>query len=195
MAWYTLATAALARHLPGSKNRTEAPVQKNEPGTPATSAAPGSPATPAAAPARPVSAVETPAATPRKQAVAAGSQRVLVIDDDAVTLLVISAALRDAGYDVIEARDGAEGLSLFHSKRVAAVVTDLVMPNHGGLETVKELRRKDPTVRIVVVSGVTGGSAEYLRTAVRFGADRVLPKPVDLRELIAMLAGLLAQTP
>ncbi|HTO82083.1 MAG TPA: response regulator [Methylomirabilota bacterium] len=187
MAWYTLATAALARHLPGSKNRTEAPVQRNEPGTPA--AAPAAPAPPAAAPETPV------VAAPRKQAAAAGSQRVLVIDDDAVTLLVISAALRDAGYEVIEARDGAEGLSLFHSKRVAAVVTDLVMPNHGGLETVKELRRKDPTVRIIVVSGVTGGSAEYLRTAVRFGADRVLPKPVDLRELIAMLAGLLAQTP
>jgi len=182
MAWYTLATAALARHLPGSKNRTEAPVQRNEPGTAAVSATP-------------VAAPETPAAAPRKQAAAAGSQRVLVIDDDAVTLLVISAALRDAGYEVIEARDGAEGLSLFHSKRVAAVVTDLVMPNHGGLETVKELRRKDPTVRIIVVSGVTGGSAEYLRTAVRFGADRVLPKPVDLRELLAMLAGLLAQTP
>jgi DNA-binding response OmpR family regulator len=169
MAWYTLATAALARHLPGSsKHRTEAPSQKNEPGT------------------------NEPKTTP---APAAGSQRVLVIDDDAVTLLVISAALRDAGYEVVEARDGAEGLSLFHSKRAAAVVTDLVMPNHGGLQTVKDLRRADPTVRIVVVSGVTGGSAEYLRTAVRFGADRVLPKPVDLRELLAMLAGLLAQTP
>jgi DNA-binding response OmpR family regulator len=160
MAWFTDATAALTRHLPGMKRQAEARSEKTNGGT-----------------------VVNP-----------GSHRVLVIDDDAVTLLVISAALRDAGYDVVEARDGAEGLSLFHSQRAAAVVTDLVMPNHGGLETVKELRRLDPTVRIVVVSGVTGGSAEYLRTAVRFGADRVLPKPVDLRELTAMLAGLLAQS-
>jgi len=121
------------------------------------------------------------------------SRRVLVIDDDAVTRLVIGAALRDAGYDVVEAGDGAEGLALFRAEPAAAVITDLVMPNHGGLETVKELRRTDATVRIIVVSGVTGGSAEYMRRAVRLGADRVLPKPVDLRELQAMVAGLLAQ--
>ena len=123
---------------------------------------------------------------------AEASRRVLVIDDDAVTRLVIAAALRDAGYDVVEAGDGAEGLALFRAQRAAAVVTDLVMPNHGGLETVKELRRADPAVRIIVISGIIGGSAEYMRRAVRLGADRVLPKPVDLRELQAMIAGLLA---
>jgi DNA-binding response OmpR family regulator len=56
---------------------------------------------------------------------------------------------------------------------------------------VREIRQSDPKVRILVVSGVIGSSAEHLRAAVRLGADRVLPKPVNLPELLAMVAGLL----
>src|SRR5262249_61534558 len=74
------------------------------------------------------------------------------------------------------------------------VISDLVMPQHGGLETVRELRQTDPRVRILVVSGVIGSSAEHLRTAVRLGADRVLPKPVNLKELLAMVNGLLGRS-
>lgn len=121
------------------------------------------------------------------------SRRIIVIDDDGVTRLVLSAALRDAGYEVAEFGDGAEGLAAFRQRPADLVITDLVMPQQGGLETVRELRRTDPTVRILVVSGVTGASAEHLRTAVRLGADRVLPKPIDLGELVAMVAGLLAE--
>ncbi len=121
------------------------------------------------------------------------SRRIIVIDDDGVTRLVLSAALRDAGYEVAEFGDGAEGLAAFRQRPADLVITDLVMPQQGGLETVRELRLADPTVRILVVSGVIGASAEHLRTAVRLGADRVLPKPIDLGELVAMVAGLLAE--
>lgn len=120
-------------------------------------------------------------------------RRIIVIDDDGVTRLVLSAALRDAGYEVAEFSDGAEGLAAFTQRPADLVITDLVMPQQGGLQTVRELRAADPTVRILVVSGVTGASAEHLRTAVRLGADRVLPKPVNLGELVAMVAGLLAE--
>jgi DNA-binding response OmpR family regulator len=121
------------------------------------------------------------------------ARRIIVIDDDGVTRLVLSAALRDAGYEVAEYSDGAEGLAAFIQRPADLVITDLVMPQQGGLQTVRELRAADPTVRILVVSGVTGASAEHLRTAVRLGADRVLPKPVNLGELVAMVAGLLAE--
>ena len=120
-------------------------------------------------------------------------RRVIVIDDDGVARLVLSAALRDAGYEVAEFGDGAEGLAAFRQRPADLVITDLVMPQQGGLETVRELREADPTVRILVVSGVIGASAEHLRTAVRLGADRVLPKPVNLGELVAMVGGLLAK--
>jgi CheY-like chemotaxis protein len=122
-----------------------------------------------------------------------GQRRVIVIDDDGVTRLVLSAALRDAGYEVTEFGNGAEGLAAFRQRPADLVITDLVMPQQGGLETVRALRQADQTVRILVISGVTGASAEHLRTAVRLGADRVLPKPVDLGELVAMVAGLLAE--
>jgi two-component system, chemotaxis family, chemotaxis protein CheY len=121
--------------------------------------------------------------------------RILVIDDDGVTRLVLGAALRDAGYEVEEVGDGAEGIAAFRTRPADLVISDLVMPQHGGLETVRELRQSDPKVRILVVSGVIGSSAEHLRTAVRLGADRVLPKPVNLKELLTMVAGLLGRSP
>jgi DNA-binding response OmpR family regulator len=121
--------------------------------------------------------------------------RILVIDDDGVTRLVLGAALRDAGYEVEEVGDGAEGIAAFRARPADLVISDLVMPQHGGLETVRELRQSDPKVRILVVSGVIGSSAEHLRAAVRLGADRVLPKPVNLKELLAMVAGLLGRSP
>ncbi len=130
-----------------------------------------------------------PAVAPRT------TPRVLVIDDDGVTRLVLGGALRDAGYEVEEVGDGAEGVAAFRSRPADLVISDLVMPQHGGLETVRELRQSDPKVRILVVSGVIGSSAEHLRTAVRLGADRVLPKPVNLPELLAMVAGLLDRSP
>ncbi len=120
--------------------------------------------------------------------------RILVIDDDGVTRLVLGAALRDSGYEVEEVGDGAEGMAAFRARPADLVISDLVMPQHGGLETVRELRQSDPKVRILVVSGVIGSSAEHLRAAVRLGADRVLPKPVNLKELLAMVAGLLGRS-
>jgi CheY-like chemotaxis protein len=125
----------------------------------------------------------------------AGAQqrRVLVIDDDPVARLILGAALRDASSEVVEADDGAEGIALFRAQSADVVVTDIVMPQHDGLQTVRELRQAAPSVWIIVVSGVTGGAAEYMRTAVRLGADRVLPKPVNPAELLGMIAGLLAR--
>src|SRR5262249_47921803 len=120
--------------------------------------------------------------------------RVLGIDDDGVTPLVLGAALRDVGYEVEEVGDGAKGVAAFRARPADLVICDLVMPQHSGLETVRELRQSDPRVRILVVSGVIGSSAEHLRTAVRLGADRVLPKPVNLKELLAMVAGLLGRS-
>ena len=133
------------------------------------------------------------AKTVRPVRTGSAARRIIVIDDDGVTRLVLSAALRAAGYEVAEYSDGAEGLAAFTQRPADLVITDLVMPQQGGLQTVRELRAADPTVRILVVSGVTGASAEHLRTAVRLGADRVLPKPVNLGELVAMVAGLLAE--
>jgi DNA-binding response OmpR family regulator len=129
-----------------------------------------------------------PGAAARARPAAGSPRRVLVIDDDGVTRLVL-----DAGYDVEDVGDGDEGLAAFRRRPADLVITDLVMPQQGGLETVRELRKADPTVRILVVSGVTGASAEHLRTAVRLGADRVLPKPVNIGELLTMVAGLLAE--
>lgn len=104
--------------------------------------------------------------------------RVLIIDDDELVLETMELALAGAGHDVQSARDGAEALKIALAMRPDLVVTDIVMPQREGLETIRALRRDQPEVRIIAVSG--GGSSskgDYLEVARKFGADRVLRKP------------------
>jgi YesN/AraC family two-component response regulator len=76
------------------------------------------------------------------------------------------------------------------------VITDIVMPEKEGLETISELRRVSQDVRIIAISGGGHISPErYLRLANSFGADRTFFKPVDLKELVAAVKELLAAPP
>ena len=117
--------------------------------------------------------------------------RVLLIDDDELVLETMQLALTGTGHDVRVARDGGEALGVAAEFRPDLVVTDIVMPQREGLETIRELRRARPEVRIVAVSG--GGStrySDYLDLARKFGADRVLRKPFTpgaLRKIVEEL--------
>jgi CheY-like chemotaxis protein len=123
--------------------------------------------------------------------------RVLVIDDDHLVRFTIRAALEQAGHVVVEAEDGARGLAAFDASIAAApfdlVITDLLMPEKEGVETVREIRQRSATVKILVVSG--GGMMkmlDYLSMAEAFGADRSLAKPFTSRTLVQVVNELLA---
>jgi CheY-like chemotaxis protein len=110
-------------------------------------------------------------------------KRVLVIDDEPSVRDLFQHALETSGYDVVTAANGNSALRLLRDTTVDLVVTDLVMPEKEGLETVRELRRDFPQVRILAVSGVGGG--QYLRIAKILGADHVMQKPVSPSNLVA----------
>ena len=96
-------------------------------------------------------------------------------------------------YEVIEANDGEVGLKLFRDHRPAVVITDIFMPNHEGIETIRELRREAPTVAIIAMSGAgQGEGTRYLDTARKLGADAVLVKPFRRAKLIATIKRLLS---
>jgi CheY-like chemotaxis protein len=119
--------------------------------------------------------------------------RVLVIDDDDQMLDVLSQILARAGYEVVKAVNGREGLASVRANPVDLVVTDLLMPEMEGIETIMELRREFPGTRIIAISGgAKRGIHDFLPLAKRLGAERVLAKPFERQDLLDAVEGVLA---
>lgn len=114
--------------------------------------------------------------------------KILVIDDSEDIRILLHEALQAAGHSVVEAADGEEGLRSYREHYPDLVITDIVMPNKEGLETIMELRRESPGVKIVAMSGGTRGMViSFLPAAKKLGADYTLPKPFSLAELQAVV--------
>ena len=112
--------------------------------------------------------------------------RVLVIDDDPLVRATLRAILDSAGFEVVLASDGLDGVAEFKRRRADLVITDIVMPDMEGIETIRNIRELEPTVPILAISGGGRGvSIDYLRMAERLGATASLQKPFEADELIA----------
>ncbi len=119
-------------------------------------------------------------------------KRILVIDDDEQIRLMLRMTLERNGFEVCEAGDGREGLRRFCTEQPDLVITDLVMPEKEGIETIMEIRQHTPDVKIIAISG--GGKVNpqnYLELAHRLGAQRTFSKPVDIKELLNSIVSLL----
>ncbi len=118
----------------------------------------------------------------------------LVIDDDDQLRTMLRMSLTQMGHTVAEARDGNEGLAQHARGPADLVLTDLIMPEKDGLETIMALRKKSPGIRIIAMSG--GGrntASSYLQIARVMGARRVLAKPFTIVELATAVAQSLAE--
>jgi DNA-binding response OmpR family regulator len=110
---------------------------------------------------------------------------ILLIDDDDMFRDVLASALADAGHQVRQASNGAEGLRFFKQQPADLVITDIVMPEKEGLGTIMELRQSYPTARVIAMSGGLAHDPKlYLHMAEKFGASAVLAKPFHLSDLI-----------
>jgi len=120
--------------------------------------------------------------------------RVLVIDDDETSRLLLRETLEDEGYEVEEASDGKIGVGLYRQNPTDLVITDLIMPGQEGIETILELRQDFPGIRIIAISGGgTGVSTNYLEVAKKLGARHTLTKPIKAEELLAAIRDLLGK--
>jgi CheY-like chemotaxis protein len=100
--------------------------------------------------------------------------------------------LEDEGYDVLEAPNGKEGIELFKEERADLIICDLIMPEKEGIETIMELRRDFPEVKIIAMSGGgRGGADQYLSSAKSLGANAALIKPFERETLLAVVSELL----
>jgi len=119
--------------------------------------------------------------------------RILVIDDDEQTRDVLKQMLEVEGFDVLEAGDGEEGAKVYTEKRPDLVITDIIMPKKGGLETIIKLKQEYPDIKIFAISG--GGrviKADFLTIAESIGALKAFEKPFNRAELIKAVKEALA---
>ena len=118
--------------------------------------------------------------------------RILVIDDNPEICAILRETLEPAGYEVVVASNGRAGLVLHRARHADLVITDIFMPEQDGIETIIELRRGDPDVKIIAMSG--GGSMRdlsYLPAARQLGAAHSISKPFDCENVLAIVNRLL----
>lgn len=119
---------------------------------------------------------------------------ILVIDDDGGIRQFFRRVLESAGHTVETAENGDEGVRLFKRQPADLVITDIYMPEKEGLETIRDLRRNYPDVRIIAITGadVFMGSDNVLEMAKVFGAVYVMKKPVNIPTLFDVVENALA---
>jgi DNA-binding NtrC family response regulator len=118
----------------------------------------------------------------------------MVIDDDDDFRKMVRRMLQSAGHDVVEAADGVTGVKTFKAGPAPLVITDILMPDGEGMETITQLRRMNPALKILAISG--SGNVEnydYLAMAERLGANASLRKPFKSEELLELVARLLKE--
>ena len=120
-------------------------------------------------------------------------KRILLVDDVPAVRLSIRATLEAVGYQVLEASDGKEALSLLDSQVVDLIVTDLWMPNLDGVELLKCLRAANANIRVIAISGGDMRKPIDVSAALAptWGADAVLYKPFDNDDLVAEIKRLI----
>jgi DNA-binding response OmpR family regulator len=119
--------------------------------------------------------------------------RILVIDDDRAVGTAIRVALEHAGFAVHVAGNGRAGLDAIKSGGFDLLMVDIFMPGMDGLETIRLVREHNPTLPILVMSGMTFRSGpapapDFLAMATKLGAVRSIKKPFKPRELLAAIA-------
>ncbi|MCL4303374.1 MAG: response regulator transcription factor, partial [Anaerolineae bacterium] len=115
-------------------------------------------------------------------------QKVLLIDDDDVSLRLVKLILGYAGYEVYMAKDGPEGLRQFQTNQPDLVILDLLMPDVHGWQICRQLRQLS-NVPILILTSMSG--ADNTISSLEAGADDYLQKPIEVRVLLARVRALL----
>ncbi len=110
---------------------------------------------------------------------------ILIIDDNRELRDFMRLILEEAGHQIREANDGAEGIRSYDQQPADLVICDVFMPGKEGLETIQELRSRFPGVRVISMSGGSASTpGNYLAMAKAFGAAGTLNKPFGVAELL-----------
>ena len=115
-------------------------------------------------------------------------ETILIIDDEPMIRHLATRVLHRAGFRTLSAANGIQGVACFRRERPALVITDLIMPEREGIETIRLIRREGANVPIIAISGGTlTGTADFLAMARELGATAILRKPFEPIELLLVI--------
>ncbi|HKT18215.1 MAG TPA: response regulator [Stellaceae bacterium] len=116
-------------------------------------------------------------------------KKILIIDDNDAVRSTMARILDLAGYETVTAGDGNEGLARMRAERPDLIITDIIMPEKEGIETIRSILAEQPDAKIVAVSGGgRHGTLDFLSAARKLGAAEVLQKPFEPDELVTSVA-------
>jgi CheY-like chemotaxis protein len=118
---------------------------------------------------------------------------ILVVDDEVGIRQLFKQLLTGEGYEVLSATNGAEALQIVRGRRLDLVITDLVMPDSEGIETIRAIRLEQPNLKVIAASGAFEG--QFLQSAALLGACATLLKPIGRDQLLSTVRRVLAITP
>lgn len=122
--------------------------------------------------------------------------RILIADDEPDVRALLERALTIAGHEVRAVVDGNEALACLREAPVDVAVVDLYMPGKDGIETIMDIRRRHPDIKIIAITGSEPPTGKaMLRMASKLGAHRALAKPFTAEELLATVVAVLEGQP
>jgi CheY-like chemotaxis protein len=110
--------------------------------------------------------------------------KILLVEDEEQLRSMLKLVLLDAGHEVEEAGDGTQAYESYSQRPADLLLTDIIMPEKEGLETIMKFRKSYPDLKIIAMSGGGRTAVNYLDVAKRLGARHVLAKPFSNKELL-----------
>jgi CheY-like chemotaxis protein len=118
-------------------------------------------------------------------------ERILVVDDEAQIVRLLQKYFASKGYEVHTAGSGLEAVDRVKDVRPDVVLLDILMPGMGGLDALKEIKKIDPKIGVIMVTAVI--DEELAKRALELGADDYITKPIDFDYLETCVMVKLAQ--
>lgn len=119
--------------------------------------------------------------------------RIVVIDDQEPIRRIIRRALEKENHEVLEAEDGEAGIRFLEGQTVDVVITDIFMPGLDGIQTLREIRKRYPAIKVIAMSGGdSSGLLDLRRDAELLGAVTSLKKPFTARDVVELVRSVLA---
>ncbi|MDM8537768.1 response regulator [Desulfobacterales bacterium HSG17] len=119
---------------------------------------------------------------------------ILVIDDDPTQHIILRNYLKAAGYEVIHAEDGEQGLKIFDAKKPDLVLLDVQMPGLDGFQVLEKIKKNDDNKHVAVLL-LTALDYQHLKIqGLEFGADDYITKPFNKAELLARISAVLRRS-
>ncbi len=120
-------------------------------------------------------------------------KKILLVDDSSTVLLMERMILSKSQYEVVEARDGQEGVEKALAEKPDLILMDVVMPRLNGFEAVRRLREEEATRSIPVIMVTTRGELESVESGYASGCSEYVTKPIDGLELLTKVRSCLGQ--